>query len=224
MSDTNLPSSGENWDENKMVQVMDWLYDRAVEGFTGTQSAIELGDDYLQMKGSLEDKINRLIRWQNTKAATSGFVNGLGGILTLPVTLPANIVSVMYIQIRMIAAVAHMSGFDVRHDAVRTLCYVCLCGNAGKDVMKGVGIQLGNKMAMAGVKKIPGKALIEINKKVGFRMLTKFGETGVVNLGKAVPVAGGVIGATFDGFSTNGIGNIARNTFVEGPDEEFARA
>ena len=152
MSEANLPASGENWDENRMVQVMNWLYDSAVDGVTGTQSAIELGDDYLGMgRGSLEDKINRLIRWQNAKAATSGFVNGLGGILTLPVTLPANIVSVMYVQIRMIAAIAHMSGFDVRHDAVRTLCYVCLCGNAGKDVAKSVGIQLGNKVAMAGV-------------------------------------------------------------------------
>jgi hypothetical protein len=44
--------------------------------------------------------------------------------------------------------------------------------------------------------------------------VTKFGEKGVINLGKAVPIFGGLIGATFDSVATNTIGNIARNTFI----------
>ena len=40
------------------------------------------------------------------------------------------------------------------------------------------------------VKKIPGKTITAINQKVGFRFVTKFGETGIVNLGKVVPVLG----------------------------------
>ena len=51
-----------------------------------------------------------LIRWQNAKCATSGFIAGLGGSITLPVSIPANISSVLYIQIRMIAAIAYMGG------------------------------------------------------------------------------------------------------------------
>ena len=54
----------------------------------------------------------------------------------------------------------------------------------------------------------------EINKKVGFRLLTKFGEKGVINLGKAIPVIGGLIGGTLDAVSTNTIGNTARDTFI----------
>ncbi|WP_252183585.1 hypothetical protein [Rossellomorea vietnamensis] len=37
-------------------------------------------------------------------------------------------------------------------------------------------------------------------------MVTKFGEKGVVNLGKAVPLVGGFIGGTVDGIGTNIIG------------------
>ncbi len=200
-----------------MVQVLHWCYDRAIEGLPYAGSAEELGNDYLAMRGTLEQKINRLIRFQNKKAATSGFVNGLGGIVLMPVTLPASIVSVMYVQLRMIAAIAHMCGFDVRHDSVRTLCYICLCGNAGADLVKGVGTKLGNKMGVAAVKSIPGKMLIQINKRVGFRLLKKVGSRGVVNLSKAVPILGGVIGAAFDGVSTNTVGNVARDTFIAGP-------
>jgi hypothetical protein len=57
------------------------------------------------------------------------------------------------------------------------------------------------------VKKIPGETIKAINSKVGFRFVTKFGEKGVVNLGKVVPVLGGVIGGTLDVASTKIIGN-----------------
>ena len=41
-----------------------------------------------------------------------------------------------------------------------------------------------------------------------------FGEKGVVNLGKAVPLAGGVVGAIADSVPTKIIGNVARDTFI----------
>jgi uncharacterized protein (DUF697 family) len=51
-------------------------------------------------------------------------------------------------------------------------------------------------------------------KLVGFRLLTKFGERGVINIGKGIPIVGGIIGATIDVVSTNIIGNVARNIFI----------
>ncbi|MGL6574119.1 EcsC family protein [Aeromonas hydrophila] len=157
---------------------------------------------------------NSLIRWQNTKAGTSGFLTGLGGIITMPVTIPANIASVMYVQIRMIAAIAHIGGHDIKDDRVKTLVYACLTGNAAKDIMKDIGIVVGTKLTTNAIKNISGKTIIEINKKVGFRLLTKFGEKGVINLGKAVPLVGGLIGGSMDSIATNTIGNIARDTFI----------
>jgi hypothetical protein len=55
--------------------------------------------------------------------------------------------------------------------------------------------------------------LLDINKKVGFRLVTKSGTTGVVNLSKAVPVLGGVVGGTIDGTSTRAVGAVARRAF-----------
>jgi hypothetical protein len=45
-------------------------------------------------------------------------------------------------------------------------------------------------------------------------LLAKTGGQGVVNLGKAVPLMGGVIGGTFDVAMTNIIGNVARDVFI----------
>jgi hypothetical protein len=200
--------------ESKMMQVLDWAYDKAVNGVAGLDSASELAADYMSQGGSRIEQANSLIRWQNTKAATSGFISGLGGVITMPVAIPANIASVMYVQIRMIAAIAYMGGHNLKNDRVKSLVYACLTGNAAKDILKDVGIVVGEKMTESAIKNISGKTITAINQKVGFRLLTKFGEKGVVNLGKAVPLIGGIIGGTIDSMATNTIGNIARDTFL----------
>lgn len=202
--------------ESKIHQLLDWAYDSAVDGLPGLDSAIELADTYATEGESKLDQVNSLIRWQNTKAATSGFITGVGGLLVMPVTIPANIGSVIFIQIRMIAAIAHLGGHDLKSDRVKSLVYVCLLGNAAKDVLKDVGIVIGTKLTTSAIRNVSGKTITAINQRVGFRLLTKFGEKGAVNLGKAVPIVGGFIGATLDLFSTNVIGNVARETFVAG--------
>ncbi len=107
--------------QSTIVKAMDWAYDKAVAGIGGFDSAEDIAADYLKQNGSLRDKANSLIRWQNAKAGTSGLVTGL---ITLPVSLPANITSVLYVQIRMIAAIAKMGGYDLKDDRVKSLVFV----------------------------------------------------------------------------------------------------
>lgn len=200
--------------EGKVMQVLEWSYEKAINGVAGLDSASELAQSYIKSNTSRNDQANSLIRWQNTKAGTSGFLTGLGGIITMPVTIPANVASVIFVQMRMIAAIAHIGGHDIRDDRVKALVYACLTGNAAKDILKDIGIVAGTKLTTSAIKNISGKTIVAINQKVGFRLVTKFGEKGVINLGKAVPFVGGIIGATFDSVATNTIGNIARDTFI----------
>ena len=198
-----------------MMQALDWAYDKAINGIPGAETAEELGEDYKNESGSLDDHIDSLIRWQIAKCSASGFLSGLGGVVTLPIAVPANIASVLYVQIRMIAAIAHMRGYDVRSDQVKTLVYLSLVGGAIKDVLKEVGVKIGSKLTESAIKSISGKTLTAINQKVGFRLVTKFGEKGAVNLGKAIPLIGGLIGGTVDGISTNVVGESAKKVFTE---------
>ncbi|MCA1031359.1 EcsC family protein [Bacillus timonensis] len=200
---------------DNIMKALDWSYDRAINGgVPGFDTAIELAENYLQKDGSLQEQVDSLIRWQNTKSATSGFLTGLGGIITLPVAIPANLASVLLVQMRMVAAIAHMGGYDLKSDEVKSFVYACLAGNGAKDILKNTGIQLGRKVAISSIKKVPFEVIKKINQTVGFRLLTKFGGKGVINLGKMVPLAGGIIGGTVDAFSTNTIGKIAKNLFI----------
>jgi len=199
-----------------ILKVMDWAYERAVGGVPGLESAQQLAEDFIKGDESTVQKANKLIRWQNAKAGMSGFLTGIGGLLAMPLTIPANIGSVLYIQIRMIAAIAHMAGYDLRDDRVKSLVFLCIGGNAGKDILKNIGIAWGEKVVAQALTKISQETIVKINKAVGFKLLTKFGGKGFINLSKAIPMVGGVVGATFDVVATNAIGNFARNTFIQG--------
>jgi len=202
-------------DQGMIMKALDYSYDKAINGIPGFDSAQEMADSYRGNSRTSIQNCNSLIRWQNTKATTSGFLTGLGGLLTMPVAIPANLASVMYVQIRMIAAIAHMGGHDLKDDRVKSLVYLCMAGNGAKDILKDIGIVVGQKVTQKMIANISGKTVTAINQKIGFRLLTKFGQKGAINMGKAVPLIGGLIGGTFDGVTTNLIGNTARRTFIQ---------
>ena len=201
--------------ENTMVKVLDSIYSNVIDGLPGAETAEELAREYLRESGTLSEKADSLIRWQIAKCSTSGFLTGIGGFLTLPVAIPANLASVIYVQLRMIAAIAYMGGYNPRDDKVKTLAYVCLCGNqAGEIIKESLAVPLAKAMATAAIKQIPAQVLKNINKRVGVRLVTKFGEKGIINLGKAIPLFGGIIGGTIDGVTTNTIGETAKKCFI----------
>lgn len=202
-----------NLTEDKIMQVLDWSYDKAINGLPGMETANELAYKYINKANSIDEAIDNFINWQQAKCATSGFITGIGGIITLPVAIPANISSVIYIQIRMIATIACMKGYDLKDDQVKTLVYVSLTGQAAADILKQVGINIGSKISINLIKKMPIEIIKQINKKVGFRLITKFGEKGVINLGKCVPIVGGIIGGAVDAVGTRTIGKTAKEVF-----------
>ena len=202
--------------ETQMQTLLDTLYDKAIFGIPKVSKSIEeVANDYLSKNDSVEDAIKSFVKYQKIKTATSGFINSLGGIITLPITLPANLVSVLYIQLRMIAIIAYMGGFDVKSDQVQTLAYLCLTGSAVTDILKQAGVKTSQKVGVSLVKKLPSTIIKEINKKVSARLVTKFGEKGIINLYKVIPVLGGIVGGGVDYFSTKAIASKAYNLFIK---------
>lgn len=186
-----------------IAKTLDWAYSKAVSGFTGVDSAYDLGNSYLAQQGSLEAQVDSLIKWQVAKAATSGFVTGLGGVMIMPLTVPANIASVIYVQIRMIAAIAYMGGHDIREDRVKSLIYICMVGNGAKELLKDVSVKAGERIAA------------KIAEKVSTSIASKTGEKSVTSLGKAVPVLGGVVGGSYDAITTRVVGKVAKKIFID---------
>lgn len=200
--------------QEQMMELLEQCYTKAVNGLPGSRSCEELAEEYLSKYGSVQTAARKMIDTQVSKCTASGFLTGLGGLLTLPVAVPANVASVLYVQLRMIGTLAVLGGYDLRDDEVQTLVYLTLVKSSVTDICKSVGVQTANKVTLELLKKLPGTVLTKINQKVGFRLVTKFGEKGVVNLVKVVPVAGGVVGGGVDLIGTRAIADRAYKTFV----------
>ena len=114
-----------------------------------------------------------------------------------------------------------MGGYDIRSDQVQTMVYMCLTGTTMADLVMMGAIKFSQKSLEAAIKKIPGAALVKINQRIGFRFLTKFGEKGIINLGKMVPLAGGLVGGGLDVVSTNIIANYSIKMFLADKNSDY---
>lgn len=203
--------------QEDIMSLLDSLYDKAIQGLPVVSPTIgTLADGYLLRNKDVESAAKSFINYQTAKCTTSGFLAGLGGLITLPVTIPANVSSVLYVQMRMIAGLAYMGGYDTNSDQVQTLVYACLAGVSVNQLIKQAGINFGVKFGNAMAKKIPGAVLTKINQKVGFRFITKFGEKGIINIGKMIPLVGGIIGGGFDLAETKVIARRSYRLFIQG--------
>ena len=205
-----------------IMQVLDWAYERTLTGIPGLDSVDGLARKFMMKEGTMHEKADSLIRCQNIKAGTSGFLTGVGGLMILPAAIPANLASVLYIQIRMIAAIAIMGRYNLRDEKVKTLIYICLAGSFAKDIVQDTSIVIGTKLTARVVDSISERSLLAINKRVGFSLVSKYGGKSAINIGKAVPIVGGLIGGTIDTFTTNLIGTTARRMFIGSPDSSVS--
>ncbi len=202
-------------EESKALQVANWLTEKAVGGVGPLSSAEDLALEYLN-DSNYEDndkRVDSLINWETSKNFSTGFITGLGGFATLPVAIPASLGASWVLQARMAAAIARIYGHDLNEERVKTLILCVIIGQDIKEVCKQAGIKIGTKLTYVAIRKLPSEMLKRINQAVGFRLITKAGEKGIINLTKLVPVVGGVVGGTFDAVTCRITAKAAREAF-----------
>lgn len=206
--------------KENVQKILDVAYDIAtngieVKGVSIFDSAQKLAEDYQQdYPDDLERQINSFINWQCFNAGTCGLVTSFGGFTTMIITLPTDITTVLAIQLRMIATIAILCGYNVKNDKVKMLIKCCLIKEKMVDVIKETGTKISQKLGVKLIQKIPTKLIKKINKTIGAKVITKFGQKGLVNLGKLVPILGAAVGATIDVASTKTVGVFTKKTLM----------
>jgi uncharacterized protein (DUF697 family) len=192
-----------------LVSALQWIYERAIDGVPGLEGAPDLAASYQRQCATDEDAIDALVRWQVAKAAAAGFLTNLGGLATLPIALPANVLSALYIQIRMVAAIAALRGHDLKSDQVRTVVLACLCGTTLIDVVKEAGIGVGAGLAQQAVASLSTEALRRLAR-IG--ALRRAGNT--AHVVRLTPLIGGMVAGALDGALTRAYANAAKKLFL----------
>ncbi len=190
------------------------LMDVGLDGLGPLDSVSELVADALKDEPSDPEKaIDKICRSHMRMAATGGFLTGFGGLLTMGVALPANIVEFYVLSTRMVGSIATIRGYDLTRPEVRSAVLLTLVGADSDDLLRKAGVTGGGRLAQVALQRLPKAAVMVINKGVGFRLATQLGAKTLGRLGRAVPVAGGFIGAGLDGYLMNKIADHARREF-----------
>ncbi|HEX9951665.1 MAG TPA: EcsC family protein [Rubricoccaceae bacterium] len=201
--------------------VLDRLYPRALDGLPGLPPPAVLAAEVRLTEGDFDDHFDRLVRRHIALTTAAGFASGLGGWLTLPVVLPANLAGVALVQLHMVASVAALAGHDPAAPHVREQVLGCLIGIAPQDPARDADAEtmdrVGLKLAEKGLKLVVSGAL-----RTARWGAEKVAGTVQSRVLRGIPLVGGVIGAVSDGYVTMQVARAARDTFQGGlPHHDF---
>lgn len=129
---------------------------------------------------SEEELLKKLVAGEALIAGGIGFLTGLGGMVTLPVALPVNILATVKIQSRLIAFLGQRTARAEGADA---------------------GTELQNYAILAGAKQVH-----RVGAKLILKLILRYAPRVVL---QALPLVGGLIGFLMDWLTTRGIGRVA---------------
>lgn len=188
----------------------------AIDGYGRLPSAKSAASRQLQRHGgSVDAAIDGLVDYHVRLASAQGFVANLGGIAALPVAVPANLTGVAILQVRMVAAIAHLRGYDLADNRVRTALVMCLMG--GEQVARHIasGRLPTSPMAVATAPVFDPDLDRQVAEEVISDLAARIGGKNIaLMVTKRVPLLGGGIGAVVDGMATRQIGTYAKGELL----------
>ena len=192
------------------------VLEMGIDGYGRLPSAKAHAARQLQRNGgSVDDAISGIIDFHVRLASAQGFVSNLGGVAVMPVSVPANITGVAIVQVRMVAAIAHLRGYDVGDARVRTAIVMCLLG--GEEVAKHIlsGELPTSPMAVATAPVFDPELDRQVAEQVVSGLMARIGGKNLaLVVTKRVPLLGGGIGAVLDGIATHQIGSYTKGELL----------
>lgn len=200
---------------NHAARMVENLLDTGIDGKGPFDSAAKVAATALRKNnGDVESAVNDVVTSHLRLAAAGGFVTSIGGFITLPVSLPANVLGFYLLATRMTGAVASLRGHDIAQPQVRTAVLLTLVGADADDLLAKAGmVAPAGRLTNLAAQRLPGPALMVVNKAIGFRLLSTAGKKTFSRFGRNVPLIGGIVGAGLDGWLLKRISDNARREF-----------
>ena len=189
--------------------ILHQLYPKAIEGLPTLGTPGATAAPYLRRRGSLRTRAERLTQRHIALAGGTGFVTGLGGWLTMPVTLPADLAGVALLQLHMAASCAVLAGHDdLTDEATRDTIVECLLKtdvDANTEEEEAVN-RVGVKLAERGIRFLVKQTGTWIASTAGKRLMAQ-------RFARGIPLVGGAIGAVSDVYNTRVVAGHTLDTF-----------
>jgi uncharacterized protein (DUF697 family) len=186
-------------------------FDRAVDGTGPLRGAAEAADRRLaEHDGSVSQAIRSLVDSHVKLAGIQGFVTNLGGVVTMPVAVPANVSGLALLQCHMVGGIAHLRGYDLTDPRVRNAVMACMLGRDSVKRLVKKGTLPSSPMAIATAPAYDPSLDERISTEVAGELLARVvGKRGAAAVTRKMPLIGGGVGAVTDGYLTFQVGQYA---------------
>ncbi|MDR0415981.1 MAG: EcsC family protein [Propionibacteriaceae bacterium] len=191
------------------------LIDTAVDGTGRLPGAKRVAGSHLARHRAAEPAIDALIRLHIALASAQGFVTNVAGGLASLVGMPANLVGIVVVQIRLVASIAHLHGYDIDDPRVRTALVMCLLGEKEINKQVAAGQLPSTPLAVATAAVIDDALANQVAARVLQDVLGTLATKDLAGfIIRKVPLLGGGVGAVVDAYSTRRIAHYARRHLV----------
>lgn len=184
--------------------------DKAITGIGPLQpAAATAAQRVTDHHGDTAAAITAIIQRHSRYAAVQGFLTNIGGLAAMTFTVPANITGLALLQSRMVAAIAHIRGYELDQPSVRHAVLLSLLGEDGvrKLLIRGV-ITARPFFVATSTPDVTEET--EISLQVANELINRIaGKRLVTTAARRTPIVGGVVGASADSYRTYQIGRYA---------------
>ena len=184
------------------------VLDRAIDGVGRLPGAAQAADRRLaKVDGDIDKAVHDLIDSHVRLAGLQGFLANLGGLVTVAVTIPANVTGLALLHCHMVASIAHLRGYDLDDARVRNAVLACLLGEDRVEELVEKQQLPSSPMAIATAPVHDPELDRRISTEVTTELITRVGGRRMVTMvGRRVPLVGGGIGAVTDAYATWQVG------------------
>lgn len=186
--------------------LLNQLYPKAVAGLPLLDTPDKLASLYIR-RGASRVRAEAMIGRHIALAGITGFATGLGGWITMPVTVPADLAGVALLQIHMAASCAVLAGHDLEDPEMKATVIGCLLSTDGdpnteqQETLSRVTVKLAEKGARSIAKTSFLWGAAAAGRRIGGR------------IARGVPFLGGAIGAVSDAYNTRVVAYHTLDTF-----------
>lgn len=207
---TNVVAVAEGLTADAFHQVLEF----AITGRGPLPGAKASANKLLEKHGDPETAIRWVVNEHIALAGGQGFATNWGGFFVSIVTIPANLAAATFVQARLVAAIAHLRGYELADPRVRSAILMVMLGPGASRTLVSRGSVPSSPLALATAPVFDAELDKQISKALFDRAMNQVsGKRLGVWAGKRIPLVGGGVGAVVDGFSTHAIGKLALAEF-----------
>jgi len=191
---------------NALVKLTDWMIE------TGQQDVVAYVEKLRSQNPGISnaDLAKKIVRRKSTKNGMVGAATGIGGFLTLPLSVPADMFASWKIQIFLALVIAHVYGHNNNTADIRTDVYLILAGDSAKEALKRLGIEVSKGVTKKAMNKYVTREIMKkIWKIIPQKIITKGGTKSLTSFTKMIPLLGAPVGYAFDWTATQTVGKTA---------------